>query len=103
MEFLVITIAVVFVVLTIGLITGKKEFGVGPNDDERKRAIKNKSITQSWMTLVLFLLINFLTDLFNVNKEVAELSSANLELFYIVIAILSYLLFYVINSKKMSA
>lgn len=101
--FTLIIIPLVFI-LIIGYFTGSKEFITGPNDDERKKVIKQKSIVQSWITIFLFLLTNFLYDLFNLQNE--RLSDSTFfipELFYLIILVVSYFIFFIINNKKMSA
>ncbi len=103
MQFFIQVLVIALWVASIGWITGKKEYPVGPNDDERKKMIKDRSMIQSWLTLLLFLLTNFLFDRFNINEDVPSLSSANLELFYLIVALISYFIFYLINSRKLSA
>ena len=77
---------------------------MGPNDDERKKVIKQKSIVQSWTTIFLFLLTNFLFDLFNLQDESLSDSTFFIpELFYLIILVVSYFIFLIINNKKMSA
>ncbi|WP_339213904.1 hypothetical protein [Ornithinibacillus sp. FSL M8-0202] len=98
-----VIIPIVFIVM-IGFFTGNKDSFVGPHDDERKKAIKQKSIVQSWTTILLFLLTNFLLDLFNLHDE--RLSDASFvfpELLYIIILVVSYFIFLFINNRKMSA
>ncbi|MEH7239576.1 hypothetical protein [Bacillus sp. JJ1562] len=98
-----VIVPLIFIII-IGYFTGSKEFILGPNDDERKKLIKQKSIVQSWATIFLFLLTNFLFDLFNLQDE--RLSDINFvfpELFYLIILVVSYFIYLVINNKKMSA
>jgi hypothetical protein len=104
MKFLISIITVLLFIIIIGFFTGSKEFIVGPNDDERKKLIKQKSIVQSWATILLFLLTNFLFDLFNLYDErLSDTAFVFPELFYLIILIVSYFIFLVINNKKMSA
>ncbi|WP_175990136.1 hypothetical protein [Bacillus sp. Marseille-Q1617] len=103
MQLLVQLIVILLWIVSIGWITGKKSYPIGPNDDERKRSIKSKSIIQSWTTLLLFLVTNYLFGVFNVNEPEVSMSDTNLELFYIILALITYFIFYLINSKKMSA
>lgn len=98
-----VVVPLVFIII-IGYFTGSKEFIVGPNDDERKKLIKQKSIVQSWATILLFLLTNFLFDFFNLYDErLSDTTFVFPELFYLIILIVSYFIFLVINNKKMSA
>ena len=102
--FISIVIILVFIGI-IGYFTGNKEsFGVGPNNDERKKFIKQKSIVQSWATILLFLLTNFLWDFFNLYDErLFDTTIVYPELLYLSILIISYFIFLIINNKKMSA
>ncbi|SFL99379.1 hypothetical protein SAMN04487943_10682 [Gracilibacillus orientalis] len=98
-----IIVPLVFIAF-IGYFTGSKEFILGPNDDERKKSIKQKSIVQSWATIFLFLLTNFLFDLFNLQDErLSDIPFVFPELFYLIILVVSYFIFLVINNKKISA
>lgn len=103
MQLLIQGVVVIIWIFLAGFLTGNRDYPFGKSDDERKREIKKRSITQSWLTVLLFLVINVLYGLFNVRGGVTEISNTNLELFYIGIAILSYIMFYGINSRKMSA
>ncbi|QWC22533.1 hypothetical protein KJK41_20135 [Bacillus haikouensis] len=103
MQLFVQLIVILLWIVSIGWITGKKSYPIGPNDDERKRSIKSKSIIQSWTTLLLFLVTNYLFGVFNINEPAGSISETNLELFYIILALITYFIFYLVNSKKMSA
>ncbi|GEL66609.1 hypothetical protein MPS01_07640 [Marinilactibacillus psychrotolerans] len=100
-----IVISIISVLIFIGFYgfsTGSKKYIIGPNDDERKRTIKQKSIIQSWSTLFIFLLSNFLYDLFNLRDS--RLSAIKFpELFYLIVLVVSYFIFLRINNRKMSA
>ncbi|MBU8790547.1 hypothetical protein [Oceanobacillus caeni] len=101
--FFMLIILLVYISI-IGYFTGSKDYFLGPNDDERKKVIKQKSVVQSWSTILLFLLTNFLFDLFNLHDErLSEAPFVFPELFYLIILILSYFIFLLINSRKMSA
>ena len=102
--FITLVIVPLVFIIIIGYFTGSKEFILGPNDDERKKSIKQKSIVQSWVTIFLFLLTNFLFDLFNLQDErLSDITFVFPELFYLIILVVSYIIFLVINNKKMSA
>lgn len=95
-----IIVPLVFIVI-VSYFTGSKDL---PNDDERKKIIKQKSIVQSWMTILLFLLTNFFYDLFNLYDErISDSSFVFPELFYLIILVVSYFIFLLINNRKMSA
>ncbi|WP_100332624.1 hypothetical protein [Bacillus xiapuensis] len=91
-------------ILIVGWLTGSSEFLFGPKDDERMKTIKQKAVIQSWATLFLFLLTNFLFDLFDLkDARLDQVEFVYPELIYIIILVLSYFVFYWINTKKMSA
>lgn len=103
---LLVTLVIIPIVciVMIGFFTGNNESYVGPHDDERKKAIKQKSIVQSWTTILLFLLTNFLLDLFNLHDErLSDTSFVFPELLYFIILVVSYFIFLFINNRKMSA
>lgn len=88
----------------IGWITGTDEYGgVKTKDDERSQLIKQKAIVNSWLLLIVFFIINFVFDFFNLNDE--RLAMVEFEypgLFYFFIAIISYFVYYWIYSRLMS-
>lgn len=90
--------------IIIGYLTGSKDYFFGPNDDERQRSIKQKSIVQSWSTVFLFLLTNFLFDAFNLHDErLTDTPFVFPELFYLIVLVVSYFIFLTVNNRKMSA
>lgn len=105
MKFIIIFIVVPILWMAIvGFFTGNKDYFLGSNDDERKRSIKQKSVVQSWSTVLLFLLTNFLYDYFNLfDERLADVAVVYPELLYLIILVVSYFIFYVINNRKMSA
>lgn len=90
--------------VVIGWLSGSKEFIFKPKEDERKEWIKQKAVVQSWATVILFLLSNFLFDFFEVGDPRLEgMKTQYPELFYLVVLLLSYYIFYFMNSRKVSA
>ncbi len=88
----------------VGWLSGSKDFLFKPKEDERKEWIKQKAVVQSWATLILFLLSNFLFDFFNVGDPRLEgFQMQYPELFYLAILLVSYIIFYIINGRKVSA
>lgn len=86
----------------IGWMTGDKAYGA--KDDERAYNIKQKSIVGSWLLLLILFVVNFIFNFFNLRPE--QLNARPLpypELFYLTIAIIGYLVYYWIYSKKMSS
>lgn len=102
MKFIISLLIVLIFIVFIGFSKGSKEYIIGPNNDERKKVIKQKSIVQSWSTLFLFLLSNFLYDLFNLTDSRLP-GFAFPELFYLGVLVISYFVYLKINNKKMSA
>ena len=103
MKFLTYLLIILIWILIVGWFTGSKDYIIGPNDDERKKAIKQKTVVQSWQALLLFLITNYFMNTFNINPEVKGLGPGSLELFYLIVSISTYIIFYIINIKKMSA
>ncbi|MFD3446691.1 hypothetical protein ACFDTO_19015 [Microbacteriaceae bacterium 4G12] len=90
--------------VAVGWFTGSKEYIFAPNDDERKRSIKQKAIIQSWITVLLFLFSNLVMDLFQLrDARLNEIPLKYPELSYLIVAVVSYFIFYIINSRRMSA
>ncbi|ASF40676.1 hypothetical protein CEH05_16555 [Halobacillus halophilus] len=88
----------------VGWLSGSKDFIFKPKEDERKEWIKQKAVVQSWATLILFLLSNFLFDFFNVGDPRLEgFKMQYPELFYLAILLVSYIIFYIMNGRKVSA
>lgn len=88
----------------IGRLTGDSDHGVtSKKDDERSQLIKHKAIVSSWLLLIIFFIINFVFNFFNLNNENLAMVGFNYpELFYLLIAIVSYYIYYWIYSRKMS-
>ena len=104
MTFVVFVIIAILWMAIVGYFTGSKDYFMGSNDDERKRSIKQKSVVQSWSTVLLFLLTNFLYDYFNLfDERLADVPFVYPELLYLIILVVSYFIFFIINNRKMSA
>ncbi|NGP45575.1 hypothetical protein G4V62_11655 [Bacillaceae bacterium SIJ1] len=87
----------------VGWFTGNKGLlfkSYQPDDDERKQLIKQKAIVQSWSTLLLVLLLNTVLKLLNIGTTME--GQIYPELFYVVILLGSYVVFYLVNFRKMS-
>lgn len=89
----------------IGWVTGTNEYGgVETKDDERSQLIKQKAIVSSWLLLLMFLIISFVFDFFNLHDERLELVPfVYPELLYLLIAVISYFVYYWIYSRRMSS
>lgn len=94
---------IIFII--IGWVTGTDEYGgVKTKDDERSQLIKQKAIVSSWLLLLMFFVINFVFDLFNLNDErLALILFVYPELLYLLIAVISYFVYYWIYSRRMSS
>lgn len=101
--FVFLIIPLLFMMI-VGYFTGSKDYFLGPNADERQKSIKHKSVVQSWSTVLLFLLTNFIFDFLNLDDErLADVPFVYPELFYLMILVVSYFVFLVVNNRKMSA
>ncbi|RNF39376.1 hypothetical protein [Planococcus salinus] len=88
--------------LVLGKITGSEEHGYKTNDDERKKHMKQQAIIRSWIILLVFFAVNFINDFFNLSDM--RLTNSPLlypELLYLLIAGISYCIFYVIYRKRL--
>lgn len=86
----------------IGFLTGEKDYG--SRDDERSQYMKQKAILRSWLLLLVFLLINFVFDFFDLKDDrLALIDFKYPELFYLFIALASYFIYYLIYRKRLSA
>ena len=64
--------------------------------------INHNEIVSSWLLLIIFFIINFVFNFFNLNNERLAMVGSNYpELFYLLIAIVSYYIYYWIYSRKM--
>ena len=89
----------------IGWVTGTDEYGgVKTKDDERSQLIKQKAIVSSWLLLLGFFVINVIFHFFHLNDErLALVQFKYPELLYLLIAMLSYFVYYWMYSRRMSA
>ncbi|EDP68916.1 hypothetical protein CAT7_06733 [Carnobacterium sp. AT7] len=88
-----------------GWLTGNNEYGItSKKNDERSQLIKHKAIVSSWLLLMMFFIIDFIFNFFNLdNNRLAMVEFNYPELFYLLIAIVSYFIYYWIYSRKMSS
>ena len=92
--------------LIIGWISGNGEEygGVKTNDDERSQLIKQKAIVSSWLLLLVFFIINFVFDLFDLNDgRLAMIQFKYPELFYLLFSVGSYFVYYWVYNRRMSS
>ncbi|EGA90202.1 hypothetical protein GPDM_06640 [Planococcus donghaensis MPA1U2] len=102
LSWLVIIVLSLLLFLILGKVTGSEEHGYNTNDDERKKHIKHQAIVSSWVMLLIFFVINFVNDFFNLSD--VRLNNVSLiypELLYFLIAVISYLIFYVMYRKRL--
>lgn len=100
MEFLIYSLLTILILILAGWFTGTKEYVWGPKNDERKQLIKQKSIVQSWVTVFLALLSNLVGQYLHIGPQQMNVSP---ECFYLILLIVSYIVFYIFNTKQMSA
>jgi hypothetical protein len=86
----------------IDWVTGDGLVFSGRNQDERKQMIKRKSIVSSWLALLILFVANFVRDYFHLGA-VSELPLKHPEGFYLIVALVSFFIFYAFNSWKMRA
>lgn len=87
------------VFLIVGWFTGNKEYGgVETNDDERAQLIKQKSIVNSWILLLIMLIFNVIHDFIGSGS----LTFKHLPLFYLFLLVGSYFVYYWIYSRRLS-
>ncbi|TGA97857.1 hypothetical protein E4665_10690 [Sporolactobacillus shoreae] len=84
-------------------LTGDGLIFSGRDADERKRAIKYKSIVGSWTAVLALLIVDFLQDFFRLRSPLHYPPIKYPELFYLILAVVCYFIFYIINSRKMRA
>lgn len=102
----IVTLAVGVIMFFInGWLTGNNEYGItSKKNDERSQLIKHKAIVSSWLLLMMFFIIDFIFNFFNLdNNRLAMVEFNYPELFYLLIAIVSYYIYYWIYSRKMSS
>ncbi|MGB7459342.1 MAG: hypothetical protein WA887_00510 [Carnobacterium jeotgali] len=102
----IVTLAVGVIMFFInGWLTGNNEYGItSKKNDERSQLIKHKAIVSSWLLLMMFFIIDFIFNFFNLdNNRLAMVEFNYPELFYLLIAIVSYFIYYWIYSRKMSS
>lgn len=105
MKLFVALIVGVLIYFIFGWVTGTEEYGgVNTKDDERSQLIKHKAIVSSWLLLLLFFIVNFTFDFFNLNNgRLAQVEFAYPSLFYLLVAVVSYFVYYWIYSLRMSS
>lgn len=91
-----------FLFWLLGFLTGEKSYG--SKDDEGYQYMKQKAIVRSWLLLIVFLFINFVFDLFKLKDErLALLNFEYPELFYLILALVTYFIYYLLYQKRMTS
>ena len=102
LTWLILIVISLMLFLILGKITGSEEHGYKTDDDERKKHIKQQAIVSSWIILLVFFVINFAIDFFNLNDiRLNDVSMVYPELLYLLIAIISYCIFYMMHRKRL--
>lgn len=91
----------IFFVLISDWLSGNGLFFSGQNADERKKAIKQKAIVQSWLSLILLFAIDIMQNHFFTDSRYSF--NVYYPIFYIIMAFLTFFIFFIYNSIKMSA
>lgn len=91
--------------LIIGWFPGTDEYGgLKPKVDERVQMIKQKAIVSSWLLLLVFFVIHSVFKFFELqDKRLALIPNKYPELLYLLIAIVSYCIYYWIYRRRMSS
>ncbi|MFC0090218.1 hypothetical protein ACFFJI_04915 [Allobacillus sp. GCM10007491] len=99
-EWVVIFLVGLILFWVIGWLTGDKTYGA--KDDERSELIKHKAIVGSWTFIFAVFIINIIFDFFNLRTGPLK-SFGQPELFYLIVLIGSYIVFYIINRRRLSS
>jgi len=90
------------IMLLVAGLTAGKDYIFKARVNEREKSIKQKSAYQSWLTLLLFFIANYVLRLCNIDIEPLPYEVfIPSELIYIALAVVSYLLYYLINYNQM--
>ena len=90
------------IMLLVAGLTAGKDYIFKARVNEREKSIKQKSAYQSWLTLLVFFIANYVLRLCNIDIEPLPYEVfIPSELIYIALAVVSYLLYYLINYNQM--
>ncbi|MFC7319794.1 hypothetical protein [Halobacillus campisalis] len=98
-----ITVGII-IFLFIGRFTGSEEFGgVNKSDDERSQYIKQKAIVGSWTFLLIVFFMNIVFNFLDLRTGFLKNAPFNHpELFYLLLLVGSYVVYYLIYSRRLS-
>lgn len=102
LTWLILIVISLMLFLILGKVTGSDEHGYKTDDDERKKHIKQQAIVSSWIILLVFFVVNFAIDFFDFSDiRLNDVPMVYPELLYLLIAIISYGIFYVMHRKRL--
>lgn len=102
LTWLILIVISLMLFLILGKVTGSDEHGYKTDDDERKKHIKQQAIVSSWIILLVFFVVNFANDFFDFSDiRLNDVPMVYPELLYLLIAIISYCIFYVMHRKRL--
>lgn len=102
LTWLILIVISLMLFLILGKVTGSDEHGYKTDDDERKKHIKQQAIVSSWIILLVFFVVNFAIDFFDFSDiRLNDVPMVYPELLYLLIAIISYCIFYVMHRKRL--
>ncbi|MFD0769281.1 phosphoglycerate mutase [Bacillus sp. CGMCC 1.60114] len=111
MSILIYGIAVMLWFVIVGWLTSDKSMAPWIKDDERVTVIKYKTIVQSWSTVFLFCISTSLTKRLGMSAEqwpylqnpIASVLKEYVQIQILVLLVVTYVLFYIVNSRKLNA
>lgn len=102
LTWLILIVISLMLFLILGKVTGSDEHGYKTDDDEQKKHIKQQAIVSSWIILLVFFVVNFAIDFFDFSDiRLNDVPMVYPELLYLLIAIISYCIFYVMHRKRL--
>lgn len=90
----------ILIIATVCLFLFEWIAGRNRGTSREKRSIKEKSIIQSWLLLVIFFITNAMVQLFNNIMGTVQNPIPAPHLFYFIVAMVSYFLFYFYYLRK---
>lgn len=82
--------------------TGNAEHGgIESKDDERAQFIKSKAITGSWIFMLIFFIFMSISGFFGLSINIPFVYEHQ-SLFYLTLLIISYFVYYLIYSRRLS-
>ncbi|WP_374704049.1 hypothetical protein [Salimicrobium jeotgali] len=104
-SFGIIVFAGLVIFFASGWFTGTDEFGgVNTRDSERLKIIKQKAIVSSWILLVMVFFLSSVFEFLQLNNGGWNLfGSIKPELLYLLVAVISYFVYYWMYKRRLSS